>query len=1105
MLTTHKALQRSDRKVAVLLVSVSAFAFASSGVLAQTGLPAAPPPASNSPATTPGNPGSGARGSGNASSGTVPDADTIIVTGYRQSLANAQSIKRNSDTIVDAITAEDIGALPDRSVTEALQRVPGVSITHFAAVNDPDHISPEGQNVLIRGLPYVQSQFNGRDAFTANKGRAISFQDIAPDLLSSIEVYKNQTADQIEGGIAGNINLITRRPLDTNKDLFAFNFDFNYGDLAKKEAPDASIVVSHQWDTGAGRFGILASASYSQLFTRQDSSKVTSYLPRCVGPGCDPALANAQGNVGAPFAGLTPGRTYYIPTGGGISRQDFDRRRQGYSLAAQWESPSRDILATFQFLRTNTTQTWTEHTAAVVEDTAQGQIVPVAGSAAPTFDSNGILKTGTFTVQNGFRPRGVPAFGIQQQEISRGVSEGASTDDYGAHISWKASDRLKFDFDGQYTDSQSSDLDVGLYGSTWADEQFDLTGEFPRTTRLVPPGARYTSFADPAANFWRAAIDHEDNNKGHEYTGRVDGEFAFLPGSFLRKVKFGARYADRSQTVRSDGYNWGNLSEAWNGNNGPAYASDITPSGFGTYNFGNFLRGNSQGNQTIYGFIPNNALSYGEFIKGARAIQALVIANGGFQGWSPIGLRAPLCTGTTVTNCILTTAQGGDGFHNIGELSTNNEKTYAGYARIDFGKKDFGGGLGFDGNIGVRYVRTESSSKGSTQFPVPSSLTTGGGGAIAGGVLDCSKQPVVPPTYNLCSNTETQRAAFIAFANGSFLLNSRGQTYDDWLPSVNLRLLVRDKVQFRFAYSKAITRPSFNDLYNYTQLSVYTPNAPPGSTNLPIPGFRADARGNPLLRPTKSDNFDLTGEWYFSRVGSITLGGFYKRLTNIYSVSNGVTSGLPGAPVGTGQQGVGSNGPNGNGTISFTNNGVTQDVTFFGVNNNNTRVDVKGVEVSYQQVFSFLPGFLDGLGFNGNYTYIDAGKLPGQAVKFFGSPNNNGTLPFPGISKHNYNATLFYEKYGVQARASYTWRSHYLINSQDVNFPSAPVYSGSVGSLDASLFVDVGKHFKLGVEGTNLTDYTSKTYVQINSAGLQALRAAFKSDRTYRLSGRVVF
>ncbi|WP_394664001.1 TonB-dependent receptor plug domain-containing protein, partial [uncultured Sphingomonas sp.] len=89
----------------------------------------------------------------------IDNGKEVVVTGIRQSLANAQSIKRNSDTVVDAITASDIGALPDRSVTEALQRVPGVSISRFAAANDPDHFSVEGSGVAVRGLTFVRSEF----------------------------------------------------------------------------------------------------------------------------------------------------------------------------------------------------------------------------------------------------------------------------------------------------------------------------------------------------------------------------------------------------------------------------------------------------------------------------------------------------------------------------------------------------------------------------------------------------------------------------------------------------------------------------------------------------------------------------------------------------------------------------------------------------------------------------------------------------------------------------------------------------------------------------------------------------------------------------------
>src|SRR3954470_5186948 len=91
---------------------------------------------------------------------TPEDDSAIVVTGIRQSLANSQNLKRNADTVVDAITAQDIGALPDRSVTEALQRVPGVSINRFAGSNDPDHFSVEGSGVVIRGLSFVRSEFN---------------------------------------------------------------------------------------------------------------------------------------------------------------------------------------------------------------------------------------------------------------------------------------------------------------------------------------------------------------------------------------------------------------------------------------------------------------------------------------------------------------------------------------------------------------------------------------------------------------------------------------------------------------------------------------------------------------------------------------------------------------------------------------------------------------------------------------------------------------------------------------------------------------------------------------------------------------------------------
>src|SRR5690606_17576460 len=88
--------------------------------------------------------------------------EEILVSGMRQSLQGAQDIKRNADTFVDSITASDIGSLPDRSVLEAMQRVPGVSIERFQAADDPDHFSVEGSGAVIRGMSATRSEFNGR-------------------------------------------------------------------------------------------------------------------------------------------------------------------------------------------------------------------------------------------------------------------------------------------------------------------------------------------------------------------------------------------------------------------------------------------------------------------------------------------------------------------------------------------------------------------------------------------------------------------------------------------------------------------------------------------------------------------------------------------------------------------------------------------------------------------------------------------------------------------------------------------------------------------------------------------------------------------------------
>lgn len=198
--------------------------------------------------------------------------DEVVVTSIRQSLKSSQQLKQSSEIIGDSITAEDIGALPDRSVTEALQRIPGVAINRFAAGVDPDHFSTEGSGVVVRGLNFVRSELNGRDTFSANNGRALSFADVPSELMGGVDVFKSPAADMIEGGISGTVNLRTRLPFDSAKRLMSVSAEASYGDFVKKWAPTFSALYSDQWDTEAGTFGLLLSAVDSKLFTRADGT-----------------------------------------------------------------------------------------------------------------------------------------------------------------------------------------------------------------------------------------------------------------------------------------------------------------------------------------------------------------------------------------------------------------------------------------------------------------------------------------------------------------------------------------------------------------------------------------------------------------------------------------------------------------------------------------------------------------------------------------------------------------------------------------------------------------------------------------------------------------
>lgn len=245
-------------------------------------------------------------------------------------------------------------------------------------------------------------------------------------------------------------------------------------------------------------------------------------------------------------------------------------------------------------------------------------------------------------------------------------------------------------------------------------------------------------------------------------------------------------------------------------------------------------------------------------------------------------------------------------------------------------------------------------------------------------------------------------------------------SYRNFLPSANVKYDLTDDMLLRAAASQTVTRPTLTDLgvdNNYT-----------GRITAAVSGG-----GNPALRPFKSTNYDLSYEWYLSDISYVSVAGFYKQFSDFLEQQT-----LP-VPVGA---------------YTFqdtrTRNGATGSVT--------------GVEVGGQLTADSLSsGFIGGFGVAGNYTYVSSSAKRTATI--------NNSCGYNGLSPHSANGSLFFQKYGLQARASYNWRSSFLRTC--FSDYGQPENRRAYGQLDFSASYDITPGLQVYVQGVNLT----KSYV----------------------------
>ncbi len=570
------------------------------------------------------------------SSADAKPAETIEIRGIRGSVEKSLQIKRAADSHVEVISAEDIGKMPDKNVADSLQRLPGVTISSAGATeggfDEADRVSMRGTNASL-----TLTQINGHpvasgDWFVLNQsdnaGRSVSYTLLPSELVSRVVVHKSSEASLVEGGVAGTVDIITRKPLEFSKTLtLEAAFGVVHATLPGKTDPQFNALVNFKND--ASTLGAMLQVFSETRHLRRDGQEILGYNQ--IAPGSAVALAHPDlANV-------------YYPRSMGAALFEQERKRQGGLIELQVKpinSLTVDVSGFYSKMdAANYNRNYLLHNPFILNGGA-GQS-PDAGYTV----RNNTLVAANFTGQPG------TYYGVYDQ-IAR-PDESASTKFVALDANWRASDALTIGAKmgsstgiGKTPTQNVAEWDVGGgTGASWQLNGIDSAADFSLKTPSNVPGSPPLRKLDWIFGLQNVNIVDKDT------WAQLDGEYA-LDASLFTTLKFGLRAADHKRN--SDGViAQGPLSAA-----GPHDAFNLAnwPSSYSNYpgNFGSGLGGSFPRDVWYYTADQLNAVApgvsnrdpvtraylYNDFGMKEETSAAYVQANLEGKGWrGNVGLR----------------------------------------------------------------------------------------------------------------------------------------------------------------------------------------------------------------------------------------------------------------------------------------------------------------------------------------------------------------------------------------------------------------------------------------------------------------------------------
>ncbi|MDP7592160.1 MAG: TonB-dependent receptor [Litorilituus sp.] len=934
--------------------------------------------------------------------------EVIEVTGFRRSLIQSINQKRFADTVTEQLSADDLGALPDVSMADALTRLPGISAVRTGG---------QAAEINIRGMSggFVSTTLNGREQVSTSGKRSVEFDQYPSELISQAAVYKSPKVSLIEGGVAGTVELTTASPLSNNK---AHSFNVNargmYNDLAA-DVPNATseghrFSVSYQGKYMEDTLGV--ALGYARLF---QPSATAQFIGLNYSKLRDVDYLENDTNGPNKEDGVHLNKEY-ISEGFEMQHKGGEETRDGFMATLEWQPIDKFTLKADGF-----------YSKFSSEEFARGFRVKFEGEQAainnPIIDDNSVIGANINRTSNS---------ATRVELVNDDNSDVDEVQSFGINADWQITDRLTFNFDVSHSSAESKFQN----GLIWALVAEDANAAEPEIDGNVSINYLLNGLDLPNVGFNQAS-DFTDLNKvmvskygiyPYENSDEVSAvrlDLSYdLDNDYFASIAFGARYSERE------------------------YSNDRSVFEYGSDSSLSSLEGPLRITQDMATIIDwHGDFSY---FPSYLALDQDKVLN----AWFPDGHPQPVQTwGDKASGVINGAATGKNSDWTMKESGQVFEDVLSLYLMVNIDAEI--AGIPVTGNVGVRVVETTQASTSLQDVGLSTRKDQYGQD-----ITDANGNVITFPNADLGAQFITDEVGLI---NQRYFPTVISTTYTDVLPQLNLNFQISDSEQIRFAAAKVMSRPNIERLASNTSFNI----SPIYSGTNSYAKLSGQAKNSPFLKPFYANQYDISYEKYFTETdGKFVAALFYKDIESAGIITQTITN------------------------FDFAGNGFAvpseyedpltgvplevRDGNFETAFNDEQGGYIRGFELGYTQVFSFLPELWSGLGIDASYSHTESEI---QQISSLGQQDL--PISLPGLSENVIQTTLFWEYKDFETRLSVRYRDEFVseqvaVEAQTVNYDGETV-------VDYQASYQLNENLGVVFQVNNLTDEPTKSYFGVKA------------------------